>query len=138
MADLAERPWAFTVQTSLPKRQLVPGLHQASGLCSCRLEKPIEPGPTCSILPQGSPGKWSGLPSPLSVNHSFLELFTMTCPSLVALFTVWLLASLSYTSLFTMARLWPMNNNNNVNNNNNYFPGCTKETVQPFHFTFME
>ena len=88
MADLAKHPWAFTVQMPLPKRQLVPGLHQASGLCSCRLEKPIEPGPTCSMLPQGSPGEWSGLPSPPSVNHGFLELFTMTRPSWVALHCV--------------------------------------------------
>ena len=50
---------------------------------------------------------WSGLPFPSPVDHVLSEFFTMTCPSWVACMA-WLIASLSYTSIFTMMRLWSM------------------------------
>ena len=45
---------------------------------------------------------WNGFPFPPPMDHVLSE--QIMCPSWVA----WLIASLSYTSLFTMTRLWCM------------------------------
>ena len=38
-----------------------------------------------SLNSHNSPGSWSGLPFPSPADHILSELFTMTCPSWVAL-----------------------------------------------------